>query len=215
MSIMALFYFRENLDTDDIDVEEQLDDNTNQVLDMEVNHLIDIGLELSDTLPLITKALEGMAITSYIVLASSLTLSLYILIVSTILRIISDEVYYPTLSLFYICMSITFYIRLFYLMNSGHQLAEAMKKSKMCLERFRREQSYSNFTNDSKFNYKIDLLNSKLSNETPIKPYAMIGISNQVFLGTITSIITYLLILMRFRGGEMSACCDMCNNTTV
>ena len=192
-----------------------MDNHVYQCVNSETNVLIDIGLEMVELPPTITKTLEGMIATFFVTAATSLTISLYILIASTFLNIMNIGVAFPLLSSFYVCLAFNFYIRLFYLMNSGYHLAEAMKESKTYLEKFRLIQYTLDFENNSKLTYKMDLLQSKLAVESPIKPYSMISISNQAFMGTLTSILTYLVILIRFRKGEQFTCCDMYNTTMV
>lgn len=100
-------------------------------------------------------------------------------------------------------------------MGSGYKFNQAMKESRIGVEEFRLREGDLNIESDTKFTYKMDLLQAKLLEESQIKPHSLFGISNQTFIDTLVSILGYLVILIRFRTVEGIAFCDMYNQTTV
>ena len=49
---------------------------------------------------------------------------------------------------------------------------------------------------------KIDLMNELLENESPISPFGYFSITGGAFLSALTTIITYLIVLIQFKLSE-------------
>ena len=87
--------------------------------------------------------------------------------------------------------------RLFLLTNSGHRFTEAMKGCAHNLERLK-------FTETKLDADDVQLLKQDFRYycEAPITPFSAFTLSNSTLVGTCATIITYLIVLVQFKGSE-------------
>ena len=106
------------------------------------------------------------------------------------------------------CFMFTLYISRLYLVTiSGHDLGQLMNSLRLEFK------SYMVLLKESKMletnrgeiernRDKIDLMNELLEKDSPISPYGYFSITGGSFLSAVTTIITYLIVLMQFKLSE-------------
>ena len=94
--------------------------------------------------------------------------------------------------------------RLFWLTNSGHRFTEEMKGCAHNLERLK-------FTETKYDTDDVQLLKQDFRYycESPITPFSAFTLSNSTLVGTCATIITYLIVLIQFKGSERGTTFDM------
>lgn len=105
-----------------------------------------------------------------------------------------------------ISVALMFLLRIYSLMDSGQQLAVQIKQSRRGLEDLMINQDAPGSLNESSSN-KLCVLRKRLEVYqylNPISPYAVFGLSNRAFCGTLASIVTYIIVLIKLRGIETS-----------
>ena len=87
--------------------------------------------------------------------------------------------------------------RLLWLTNSGHNFVEAMKRCTHQLDRIK-------FTDTTINADDVQLLKQDFRYycEAPIVPFSAFTLSNSTLVGTCATIITYLIVLVQFKGSE-------------
>ena len=206
MSINILLHFpifeqngyRGNLARDETSIHSSLSN------DVQVDRVVDLGLHLESVLSLTADTLEKMNAVSYFTSAISLTITSFVLLTQLTLNEVEYDAQYYGFSTFYFFLCLLFYTRLYFLMITGQYLITQMKNAKISLENFRlnQEVSLSQF-NFQKF-YKMELLQDRIGNDSPIAPFSIFSLSIGTFARTLATIVTYIVILIRMRGFEDS-----------
>ena len=172
--------------------------------DVQLDQVVDPGLHLESVLRATASTLEKMIAVSYFTSAVSLTITSFVLLTQLTLNEVEYDAQYYGFSTFYFFLCLLFYVRLYFLMITGQYLITQMKDAKTSLEDFRlnQEVSLTQF-NFQKF-YKMELLQDRIGNDSPIAPFSIFSLSIKTFVATLATILTYIFILIRMRGLEDS-----------
>ena len=171
-----------------------------------MDQVVDLGLHLESVLRVAANTLEKMIAVSYFTSAISLTITSFVLLTQLTVNEIEYDAQYYGFSTFYFFLCLLFYVRLYYLMITGQYLITQMKDAKISLEDYRlnQEVSLSEF-NFQKY-YKMELLQDRIGNDSPIAPFSIFSLSIKTFVATLATILTYIFILIKMRGIEDSKC---------
>ena len=97
-------------------------------------------------------------------------------------------------------------VRFYNLMKSGQRLAINVKQSRRALEDVMINQIKLRGLSEKAID-KLSVLHGRLEvyqYQHPISPYSIFGLSNRTFCGTLATIITYIVVLVKVRGVETS-----------
>ena len=171
-------------------------------VDMDIERLISMGLVLVRLTRKVDKTFGGMIFNTYISCILMSTATLYTGLNVFLSDSISMSRYFGTCTaLSIVLLSL---IRLFYLTNIGQSLETSMKKSLRLLNRVNMENDGSNVKYWKLMSQNMELLKNELNcqSDPPIKPCCVFGLSNGTLVSTFATIITYLIVLIRFKAAE-------------
>ena len=171
----------------------------------EINIMVDLALDICKVTKKLNKHFSGILFCCYGGNLFISTLSFYTSILC--LCILSFSTVHLGWGLMNGFCFILYMSRLYFVTISGHDLGQSMKSLRLEFK------SYIIWTEESKMleihqdengilRNKIDLMNDLLSNESPISPYGYFSITGGAFLSALTTIITYLIVLIQFKISE-------------
>lgn len=166
-----------------------------------VDIALDIGLDICNAVCKFNYTFQSMVFISYAVSLILATSGLYVF-VSNIFWLKGFANGFWTLAAF---LLVVLYIgRLYYLTSAGWILNHSRKKLGLVLDKYITHTDESNYlvkNIDGKglIKNKIEMLQKKLSVETPITPFDAFNLSTGAFLAAFANILTYLIILIQFK----------------
>ena len=182
---------------------------------VDMGELIELGLMIQTTVRKTNKTFREFIATSYVCSVISLTLSMFVVVANLTLN---EEQNLDFITGIFFCECLVCLVRLYYLMSSGEFLANKIKQSKRVLEEVGIFQEISSENCKHQTYYKTYyVLQQRLNIDHPIAPFSIFTTNNKTFVVTITTIITYIVILIKLRGTETSLPYDGNNkiNTTM
>ena len=184
-----------------------------------VDIAVNIGLDICSAVCKFNYIFQGMIFISYTLSLILATTGLFFL-VSNIFWLKGFSHGFLTLGIF---LQVVIYTgRLYYLTSAGWRLNHSRKKLGLVLDKYiadTDESSYLVENADEKglIKTRIELLQKKLSVDTPITPFDAFNLSTGAFLAASANILTYLIILLQFKmsqsGSEADRLENMAQNT--
>ena len=141
------------------------------------------------------KSLGGMIFISYVTCLLVSTLSLYTASTVFFNQNGEKEIYLISAGCF--SLALLSLMRLFYLTSFGQDLGSTMKACIHTLDRMKIKTK--DVCSDDMQLLKQDL---RYYSESPINPKSTFSLSNGTLIGTFATVITYLIILIQFKGEE-------------
>ena len=182
-----------------------------------LEYILNIGLELETIVLKANHATEGLILTSFI--------SIVLFLVGVSFGIITILGFNDTTAgnlkvMHAAAASITtlmFWFRFYRLMNSGERLWKKVNKSKRKLENIILLDDCMEIR--EKDRQKMSVLQKRLDVYqylSPISPYSAFGLNNKTFFATLTTVISYVVILIKLRGVDKSQSINSrVNNDTI
>ena len=112
---------------------------------------------------------------------------------------------------FYVCgclsVALLSDVRLFYLTNIGQNLGTSMKNALRTLNRVNLKYDDTKYQSEAEWNLTLEdyeFLRTELTDQSdsPINPCSAFSLSNGTLVGTFANILTYLIVLIQFKGSE-------------
>ena len=103
----------------------------------------------------------------------------------------------------YICATLMYLTRLHFIMASGQRLGNSINQSKRVLEDYIMSHD-TTFRLTKNVSNKLSVLQKRLEVYQfvpPITPYGVFNLNRKTFYSTLTVIITYIVVLIKLRGG--------------
>ena len=169
--------------------------------------VIDLGLELERLIITVNCAIQDFIMVFCASLIATLIITCFLIVASFGLN---DELtgWVKSSIVAALCFALFMYLVRFYnLMKSGEVLAINVKKSRRALEDIMINQSKVNSLSQKAIN-KISVLHRRLEVYhflQPISPHSIFGLSTRTFCGTLATVITYIVVLVKVRGVETSS----------
>ena len=107
------------------------------------------------------------------------------------------------------CLSVALlsFLRLLYLTNIGQNLGTSMKNALRTLNRVSLKYDDTKYQSQAEWNLTLEdyeFLRTELTDQadSPINPCSAFSLSNGTLVGTFANILTYLIVLIQFKGSE-------------
>ena len=167
--------------------------------------LISIGIKLIKVVRKLNMSLAGFILNTYFTCLLMSTTTLYASALIFLNTYEHDEIYLACVA--YFLISILSVGRLVWLTTAGHNLSVGMKGCAHKLDRYK-------FKDNIVDNNEVHLLRQDIKYycESPITPFSAFSLSNRTLIGTCTTVITYLIILIEFKASEIPINTMQANN---
>ena len=166
--------------------------------------MVNIGLEMENLVAKTNHAIRGLLFTFLISTITCLIIFCYQIVACIGLNVLLSK-NRRIIHIFVYGFGILMYVtRLYTLMASGQRLAAAIKRSTRVLEGIFMNKKSTTTNTEPHFD-KLFVLRKRLEVYqylNPISPYATFGLSNKTFYGTMATVLTYIVVLVKLRGAE-------------
>ena len=178
--------------------------------------VIDIGLEAEKLIASINQASQAFIMVFYTTSLVAMTLLAFELASNLGLNEVPTEQNKAIWTSVYVLATLMYLIRLYTLTKSGQILANAIKESKTTFEDVIIQSQFSKLGEDAQ--HKASMLRNRLEvylNMSPINPYSIFAMNYRTFCATLATIITYMVVLVRFRVVKASQYISVQENGTL
>ena len=161
-----------------------------------------MGLKIEKLVRTANKALKGLIMTCYISTLFSLTMMSFQLATSASLNAVHTDENRVVLAAAAIFSIFMYLMRLYILMNSGQVLGNRIKQSRMVLDDNIISHGMSSNLGEGCSN-KFSILKKRLEMYQflhPITPYTVLSLSSRTFCGTLATVLTYIIVLIKLNG---------------